>query len=205
MSVNPGFDINAFQAQIAAHGIQRTNKFLVRIPMPRGMLNTPLFDQHEPTQRNLEFWLCAAPYPGIGLNTHAVMRYGYGAIERKPSSPIFVDSQLMLIADAEGHNRRFFHDWVKMTVNYDMKGGINPQTPVGTVGGNPMAPFELSYKREYAVDVNILTFDDAGKQNDSIILQEAYPTLTGEVSLTWGENQVMYFPVTMTHMNWYRE
>lgn len=205
MSRNPGFDINAFNAQLNSHGVQRTNKFMVRIPLPRGMLNQHYFDSHESTQRNMEFWLCAAPYPGVGLNTHATLRYGYGPIERKPVAPIFVDSQLMLIADAEGLNRRFFHDWINMTIAFDLQQGINPAIPDGVVGNNPMHPFELSYKREYAVDVNIITFNDAGQKNDSIILQEAFPTLAGEVSMNWSENQAMYFPVTMTHMNWYRE
>ena len=197
-----GFNINEFKAQTKVKGFQKNNKFLVRFPLPRGFLNTPNFSKYAEIDKVLEYWCEGATIPGVALSLTPINRYGYGAIEKKPSTPTFTDANFTFIGDGKSDNWLFFQQWIRLIDNYDLRGGINPIT--GYVNGKPISPFEVSYKYEYASDVNLIVFDDSGTETFNIILRDAYPIYMGQIPLNWADNNtIMKIPITFTFMDWY--
>ncbi len=113
----PGFNINTFRAHIQENGLQKTNKFLFRIPMPAGLQGHDLATQFVETSRNLEFWGVATSLPSFGVTTTPYIRYGYGAIEKKPLQPIFTEQSLSFMLDSKGAIFSFFTEWNRIIVN----------------------------------------------------------------------------------------
>ena len=194
-----GFNISTFKANLATNGVMRNNKFLVRIPYPIGMINKSELSN---TSRYLELWCESTNIPGVSLSTNEIRRYGYGNIEKKPYVAINNDVNFSFISDGASAIWTFFQQWIRMIVNYDMRYGINAQKNNGVLAGQK--PFELGYKYEYVSDIEIIVFNETGKEILNVILREAYPTFVGDVQLNWGDtNNIARIPVTMTVYDWY--
>jgi len=192
-----GFNVNEFRSEITKKGILKNNKFLVRMYAPRGF-NSSLSN----TVRFLEFWCESANIPGVSLSATEVRRYGYGNIEKKPYVTMNNDVTMSFLGDAQGIIWTFFQQWIKLIVNYDMRNGITGST--GVTSGQ--APFELSYKEDYAVDIHLSIFDDLGNEAIHVLLREAYPIFVGDIQLNWGDtNSIMRIPVTFAVYDWYNE
>lgn len=182
----------------------RTNKFLVRIHLPRGMQNYAVLNG---TARYLEYWCESVNIPGVSLATMDVFRYGYGNYEKKPYNAITNDVNLGFISDAGASVWSFFQQWLRMIVNYDMRDGINNGSNGTTSNGvlPGQLPFQLAYKEDYVSDVQILVFDE---QTDVphlvIVLREAFPLFVGDVALNWNDtNNVARVPITLSCYDWY--
>lgn len=200
----PGFNIATFRAHIGESGVQKTNKFLVRIPMPVGLASHTDFTEMIKTVRFLEFWAEASSIPGITINSHMNLRYGYGAFEKKPVAPIFQDIPIVFLDDGKGAIHHFIHEWMNMIVNHDMSHGITPTRRTGQVANHKMDPYEIAYKYEYAVDINIVMFDDTGEETKSIVLREAWPILMNDIQVSWqASGEVSRVPVIFTYHDWY--
>lgn len=198
-----GFDVNNFRSQISKSGILKNNKFFVRMYAPRGFLaGNSAAVQLANTVRYLEFWCEGANIPGVSLNVNEIRRYGYGNIEKKPYVSQNNDVTMSFIGDAQGLIWSYFQQWMRLIVNYDMRGGIN-----GSTGILPnQKPFELAYKEDYAVDIHLSVFDDQGKEAIHVVLREAYPIFVGDIQLNWGDtNSLMRIPVTFAVYDWYNE
>lgn len=196
-----GFNIATFKSSVAKNGVMRNNKFLVRIPMPYGMTfaRTEAKSRLQNTSRLLELWCESANIPGVALAANEIRRYGYGGIEKKPYVSVVNDVNFSFISDGSGEIWAFFQQWARMIVNYDMRKGINQQT--GMLG---QTPFELSYKYQYVSDIDVIVFDETGKEVLTVVLREAYPIFVGDVQLNWGDtNNIARIPVTMTIYDWY--
>lgn len=179
---------------------------MVQFPLPIGMRGNEKESELISTNRDLEFWCEGTNIPGIGLATHPVLRYGYGAVEKKPASPSFNDVNFSIIGDGKADNWTFFKSWISMINNFDLRNGINPDTVNTKIAGKSQSPYELAYKYEYASDVNILVFDDTGKSTFDIILRDAYPIFLGDIQLNWSDNNtIMKIPVSFTFQDWYSQ
>lgn len=202
-----GFNINNFKSQIDLKGVQRPNKFVCIIPMPSGLQGSTRVGEWSTVASKLEFWCEAASVPGVALSTHQVIRYGYGAFEKKPFAPIFSDVNLTFISDGKSTNWDFFYSWIKMIHNFDLRRGINVQgTSTSIVNGIRLDSFETAYKSDYFVDLNIICHDDTGNEINRVILRDAYPIYVGEIALNWADNNSFSkLPVTFTFMDWYSE
>lgn len=194
-----GFNVETFKSSIGKNGVMRNNKFLVRMPYPRGMLNSNAL---KTTSRYLELWCESTNIPGVSLATTEIRRYGYGNVEKKPYVAVNNDVNFSFLSDADGDVWSFFQQWIRMIVNYDMRYGINANRNNGVLAGQK--PFELGYKYEYASDIEVIVFNETGKETLKVILREAYPTFVGDVQLNWGDtNNIARIPVTMTVYDWY--
>lgn len=197
-----GFNISTFRANIQENGLQKTNKFLCRIPMPAGMQGNENAAALVNTARNLEFWGVMTDIPMFGVTTIPYLRYGYGALEKKPLQPIFTEHIFNFMLDSKGAIFSFFYEWNRLIINNNLEKGIT--TIGGQTNGTPMDPYELSYKYEYAVNATIIVYDDAGKESINITLREAFPILVPGVQLAWqDQNKVAYLPVTVSYFDWY--
>lgn len=193
-----GFNVSNFRSEINKSGIMKNNKFFIRMYAPKGLALTPLSN----TVRMLEFWCESANIPGVSLNVNEVRRYGYGNFEKKPYVSQNNDITMSFIGDANGIIWTYFQQWMKLIVNYDMRQGIRGSTGISS----NQAPFELSYKEDYAVDIHLSVFNDKGDEAIHVVLREAYPIFVGDIQLNWGDtNSVMRVPVTFTVYDWYND
>lgn len=197
-----GFNVQSFISSVSKNGIMRNNKFLVRIPMPRGMLQSNASARLQSTSRFIELWCESTNIPGVSLSTNEIRRYGYGNVEKKPYVSINNDVNFSFLSDGDGEIWSFFQQWIRMIVNYDMRNGIDPPTKNGVLPGQN--PWELAYKYEYVSDVEVIVFNEQGNDVLTVVLREAYPTFVGDVQLNWGDtNNIARIPVTMTVYDWY--
>lgn len=201
-----GFNISTFKSSIAKNGgVMRNNKFMVRIPMPIGMFENAASGATSiltNTARVLELWCESTNIPGISLSTNEIRRYGYGNVEKRPYVAINNDVNFSFLSDSNADVWTFFQQWIRMIVNYDMRYGINANQNNGVLKGQK--PFELGYKYEYCSDVEIIVFNENGKETLKVVLREAYPTFVGDIQLNWGDtNNIARIPVTMTVYDWY--
>jgi hypothetical protein len=203
-----GFNIESFNAKIEQfQGLQKTNKFFVRIFPPALMAGDTILNV---ASRMLEFWCMAVPLPGYTVATHDILRYSYGPIEKKPFTPIFTDITLVFLADAQGIIKKYFDTWQTCIINKDFRDGdikgTSSEITARGAGGSRLDPFEISYKSDYETVVEITTFTDAGEKSSVYILQEAYPIMVSDIQLNWGEmNNIMAVPVTFTFFSWFNQ
>jgi hypothetical protein len=145
------------------------------------------------------------------LATSQIRRYGYGPLEEKPFMPLFAPSDMRFLADGKGAIWNFFDLWTKCIVNHDARYGINTATGLAYTGDElagsvsaTMMPYELNYKRDYAVDIVIRLYNPNGENTVSIVLREAYPKFIGDAPLAWGDiNNVVLVPVQFAFIDWY--
>jgi hypothetical protein len=185
------FDINAFKSNVNARGgFQPSNKFRVLFNAPR------LMQTQQSVAREMRFWMPKAPIPGVKLKLHSVYRYGYGLIETKPIAPIFTSVVFMINADAEGKNWKFFKDWVSVICDFNLRTGMTT--------GN--MTYEIPYKADYVVDMSMVTYDNDGREIQSIVYREAYPSMIPDINHSWSnKNLFTSFPVEITFVDWYTE
>jgi hypothetical protein len=184
--------INGFRSTInSLGGLQRSNHFYVTIPNPRilsGDIGPVL----------LPFLTDTTSLPGVSLATSEIRRYGYGPIERKPYAPIFTDTQMSFYGDASGTVHKFFYKWMTGIVKFD--NGIH-----GKRGYNQLNPFEVEYKKDYAVDIIITTMDEKERKLMEFKLYDAYPIAMGDIGMSWAETDgFVKIPITLTFNRWKR-
>lgn len=184
--------ISGFRSTINnLNGLQRANHFYVTIPNP------PIL-QGDIGPILLPFLTESANIPGVAFATSDIRRYGYGPMEKKPYAPVFVDQTMNFYGDGSGLVHQFFYKWMNGILKYD-------EFPMGRPGFNGVRPFEIEYKRQYAVDLTITTVDETDKKIIEIKLFDAFPIAVGDVNLNWGQtDSFVNFPVTFTYYKWKR-
>lgn len=181
----------------------RTNHFMVQIVPPPSIQMSA----------NLEYKAEQVSLPGVNFALHDVRRYGYGPIEKRPTSHTFNDLQVIFYTDGDMDNYRFFQQWLSQVASFDMRSGI-------TTAG---APYLLNYKSSYVTDINIRMFnsrgtalrvrdpDDAaiaqaGPPALSVMIREAFPVTMTDTQLNWSDNNsIMRFQVSFAYSDWYIE
>lgn len=192
-----GFNINNFISNINANGAMRNNKFLVRIPAPNGFSGQQILNE---TGKYLELWCESANLPSAMLGSQSVRRYGYGHEEKRPTTIQMNDINFSFISDGRAAIWTFFQQWIRLIYNYDLSSGLIKPNGVST----NMSAMDLSYKTDYAVDVELFVFSETGQQLLSVILREAYPLALGDIQLNWGDtNSIAKIPVSFTFFDWY--
>lgn len=184
------------------NGLARTNRFYITIQKEGGgnhvLGNSPVITGNP---NPLSFLAESASLPGVGLATSEVRRYGYGATERMPTFPIFVDTNISFLGDNTGEIHSFFYKWMNGIIAYDSLHGTSSKS-----GAPGSRPFEVSYKKNYTCTVNIVCVDDRNKKIISVRLNKAFPIFLGDVSLSWADNDnIMRIPVTFSFFNWERD
>lgn len=187
-----GFNINEFKSQITS-GFQRNNKFFVRFIAPPVMRTPSLIN----TVNKMEFWCDGARIPGVAMGVHPVLRYGYGAMERKPFAPLFTEITMTFLQDGAGDIWTLFYEWMRQINNFDFSRSIARSNINSGV-------YELNYKDDYATPIEITTFNEGGEISNRIIMREAYPIYMGEVGYNWADPNITRLPITFTSADWYK-
>lgn len=187
-------DLNNFLGTISKlRGFTRPAYFYVEIAPPYMMRD------ETDSARTLGFLCESANLPGVQLATTEIRRYGYGATEKKPYAPVFVDTTMSFLTDASGLVQKFFYKWMNGIVKFDEM----PFGPIGQAGFRTIAPFEVNYKEQYATDIIVTTVDEVNNDIISVRFREAFPVYFGDISLGWGDtDSIARLPVTFTYFNW---
>jgi hypothetical protein len=187
------FNIETFKSRAGRNGFLRTNKFeLVISPI------STIFSLNE--SENLKFMCDAVNYPGISLNTHDNRRFGYGAIEKKPTSPVFNDLNIDIIADGDNNNWKLIKKWIQYVNNYDF---LN-FTSTGPGGLNF---FEVNYKSNYRTTIALNIYHEVGGRPKSVIkFKDAFPVSISDSQLNWGDTgNLLRFQTSWSYFTWNEE
>lgn len=202
------FNIDNFRASIADNGYHRASHFSLVINTPAGMRNNisqfPSADAvnlKEISVRDvvnkLVFQIESTDLPGIALATDEIRRYGIGNFERKPYVPTFAELDATVRSDANGDSIAFFQGWMQLITNFD-----NPSRNSAS-GFNSASQYEVAYKSEYAVDANIITYNEQGEENIFITLVNLYPIFVSPSRLDWNDNNIVKFQVKFSYSEWF--
>jgi len=195
-----GFNIETFRSTLGKNGVLRNNKFMVRIPYPKGMSNSGNLKE---TSRYLELWCDSTNLPEAVLSVMPIRRYGYGVQEKMPAEISFGDITFTFMSDGNGAIWGFFQQWMKMVMNYDMSTGIVGRN---SIYDRDQTPYEVAYKTDYITDIEIKIFHENGKEIFGVVLREAFPISLNNIQVNWADtNDIMRIPVTMTFTDWYRK
>lgn len=190
----PGFNMETFSAYARSAGFLKNAKYYVRFTLPPAMYG---LQQPSEAIRRLEFYCSEAKLPGVQIATHDVSRFGYGVKEKKPVMPVFNEIPFIFYGDGQGVIWNFFYQWNSLVCNFDMRNGVRRQ-------GSKHEPYELAYKYEYAVDMDVIALDEDGVEKIHIKLRDAFPFALGGIDLSWSaHNQIMQIPVVFAITDWY--
>jgi hypothetical protein len=208
------FDIDTFKSQeLLKKGVLRTNRYEVFIPPVQG-LKVKILPNYTLVNNRAQFVCDSTNFPMTGVEIHGVKRYGYGPVERKPIFPIFSNLMLTFITDQNALVHKFFLEWLKIVVNYDF-GGVNGTirsetnvtgrtTSTGTTGPIRMGVYEVGYKKEYAVDMNLKIYTDTGEIARDVNFRSAFPIIVPDLRLGWGQlNEFVKVPVLFSFVDWH--
>lgn len=194
------FNIDEFKSRLTT-GLLRNNKFVLQLDqLPHGMQGTKYASLYP---YDLRFYCESVDIPGSILQTNNIKRYGYGPLEKKPYMPAFADCQVVFRSDQEGKVFNFIRQWQALAVNYQMRssnagqqnaindqnGYSNPKKGLGGQAQRLLTPYELGYKRQYAVGVQIFMYSEDGKSESGIVLREAYPVVIADMPLAWAQTK----------------
>jgi hypothetical protein len=195
-------NLSDFKSAVVKKGYLTPNRFLVTIPsLPNGVLQSSGSSSNFGSLTNsLQFYIDTCNLPGVQINTSDNYRYGYGVVVKRPTGLTFADITTSAHSDSEGQVLKFFQNWMKVIMNYDNRtGDLNAQT--GLIRGQ--VPYEIAYKSDYAVDMTITVFNQAGDAVVEVDLHDAYPIFLNDIGLSWAENSsIMRIPVTFTYKSW---
>lgn len=181
--------------------------------MPAGLRGITTSDIDTPghrwaTLRDMEFWAESVMLPDVSLMTHnQAARYAVGPYENRPYNVAFQPIQATFINDGLGDNWTFFSEWINMIFNHDMSMGINTPTGLVTTGLGNLAytPYELAYKDEYAVDVQIEVFNAVGDVTQRVSMRDAFPMMLNMSPFNWQDNNsYSRFNVTFAYTDYFR-
>ena len=194
------FDIEQFSAEInKRNGLQRTNRFQLRIPPPAILLGREGTQGMFTEESGSHFWAQDVQMPGFQLQSGNVRRYTYGPNETRPFAPNFQQVQANFAADGNMSIFQFFDSWLQSIIPHDSEGifaGRRTNYHSGRV-------YELSYKSEYATDIDIVLFDEAGTETLTLTLYEAFPSNINAIPLAWGDNNsYATFSVFFEYVDW---
>ena len=144
------------------------------------------------TPRLLSYLCNTASLPGITFQGIPVKRQAIGPEEFFPLAPTYEDVQLGFLVDGAGKVLQFFHQWMQNIVN------VNPDNPI-----KGAYPWEVYYRDNYAIDIDIYWLNETGDAIIGVTLREAFPISMGSVALSWMDNDsVAQLPITFKYKSW---
>lgn len=198
------FNIQNFQAEVDhKNGVMRTNKFLVRFAPPFIMAGRPGISQVSSEFSGAHFWCQDVTLPGYQIMTSTYRRHTYGTNESRPYGPNFQQVQLTFMMDNDAFIWDYFNAWLQSILPHDSQtNGINSPSTYS----NASRVYELSYKHEYATDLEILIFNESGQNTLKVTLREAFPSNMNGIPFSWGaQNAYAQFTVFIDYLDWFSQ
>lgn len=185
-----GFNISDFRTSMNSAGVLRSHSYMIMINPP------PSLSSYDTSQLTLR---CdSVNMPGINFMTQdGIYRYGYGPAEIMPYNVMFTPVTMSLMVDRAASQYTFFNLWMNSIFDMNMQGGI-----LG--GSESSSPYEVAYKEDYAVTMNMFVYNETADKVIELTFQEAYPLLMQDTPLAWGEQQnIIRLQISMAYKTFY--
>jgi hypothetical protein len=199
-----GNSINDIAAHVKKHGISRTNRFFVNIPLPlRLSINASAGEirtqevSNDLASPDMPKWLnfaCEdAVFPSKNISTHEV-KFGYGPTRPLPYDSTFAPILLSFRLSKDFIEKKFFDNWINKI-----------QDPHN---------YEFNFHNEYSTDITIVQLDEGtvNKETKEIIpessvysikLKDAYPSETNALQLSMNDRDTYHIlGVTFSYRDW---
>ena len=130
-------------------------------------------------------WLCdTINIPSRSLTTTEFRTYGLPV--KRPYGSVYTESQMEFLCTRNMGEKKFFDAWLNYIFNNNS--------------------YDMAYYDNYTTNIDIYHFDrsvstanDLSKSTYHITLEEAYPTLVGEVSMNHTATEILKIPITFTY------
>jgi len=155
--------------------LARPNRFEVIMNLP-GILLAP--EDKEVLRYRCE----TAQLPGRTFDN--VEQKTYGPIEKFPNLTTYTDIDLTFILDDTMQTKTMFDTWL----NYI----------------NPSRTNNLTYKSDYAADIQIYQYTVTNERAYGVNLIDAYPTSMNQLDLDWSSDGYHKLTVTFAYTRWER-
>lgn len=190
------FSLSQFRSSISNRGVAKTNSYEVIISVTdklRGIADVTMIGTSELALRCQSIQL-----PEIDLMTMPYYQKVIGGGERRVVGiNQYKIIPMEFIVDKDMKIAQFFQNWLQGIVNYYSPSNFN------TINENQL-PYEVAYKDEYAVQIEINVFPQgitAGDQAPQTYhLYNAFPINMGNITLSYAdENKYMILPIGFTY------
>ena len=130
-------------------------------------------------------WLCdTINIPSRSLTTTEFRTYGLPV--KRPYGSVYTESQMEFLCTRNMGEKKFFDAWLNYIFNNNS--------------------YDMAYYDNYTTNIEIYHFDrsvstasDLSKSTYHITLEEAYPTLVGEISMNHTATEILKIPITFTY------
>lgn len=185
------FSVENVKQAIYKYNISRTNLGEVRIPVP------PLLFQRKPNYSNfvplISLYTESFIIPSMGMATSEARRYGEGPTTKQAYLPLNADLTFSIICDGRGIIHSFFYNWMKTMVRANDRNLSGDTTEYSF-------PFEVSYFKDYAVDIDLYVYDEKSDRVMISTIYNAFPVFASELQYNWNSNNdLARMNITMTY------
>lgn len=199
------FKLNDFMANIRSKGILRTNRYEMTIsfngePLRKIIKSSLGLDGHE---KLMSLRCDAVQLPGMTFATvDGFLRFGYGAPETIPYAAVFDQLSASFIVDANSRVHMFFYHWVNFISNFRTKG--QNQLNTVTLPQTGSKPYELSYRNDYAAQIEIKVFDEStDKWSLKATAYNAFPKGMPQSDLSYSaDNEMMKLTIPFAYSDY---
>ena len=183
------FSVETFRAKLeSGGGPAYGDRYHVAFTAPTGVAAEAasyLSDENVSSVTSRLSWLCdTINIPSRSLTTTEFRTYGLPV--KRPYGSVYTESQMEFLCTRNMGEKKFFDAWL----NYIFDNNS----------------YDIAYYDNYKTDINIYHFDrsvsdanDLSKSTYQIKLEEAYPTLVGEISMNHTATEILKIPITFTY------
>jgi hypothetical protein len=160
--------------------LARPNRFEVLLNLPNTLLGSTAIPSNY--QDGMRYRCEVAQLPGKTFDT--VEQKTYGPIEKFPNLVTYTDIDLTFIVDDTMQTKTMFDTWL----NYI----------------NPSRTNNLTYKSDYAADIQIYQYTVTNELAYGVNLIDAYPISMNQLDLDWSSDGYHKLNVTFAYTYWNR-
>lgn len=179
------FNINDFKATLNIYdGPAKSDLFSVELAGPENTV-MPVSD--------LRFFCQAITVPGINLELVEYLPNGYGMPFSMPMKITPERLNCTFMVDSRHAITKFFHEWMKKIINYDISAGFFTET-------NGRYPYEIGYRKDYITTMNVKHYS-TNDQNKYYLytFYNVFPTELGTETLDWSSNDYSRLTVNFSY------
>ena len=180
------FSVETFRSKLeSGGGPAYGDRYHVSFKAPDGVIleaNAYLATENTEKITNRLSWLCdTINIPSRSLTTTEFRTYGLPV--KRPYGSVYTESQMEFLCTRNMGEKKFFDAWLNYIFNNNS--------------------YDIAYYKNYTTDIDIYHLDRSMTNfNEStyhIKLEEAYPTLVGEISMNHTATEVLKIPITFTY------
>lgn len=207
-------NIDQFNAKMnEAGGPANSSKFIMRI-VPKG--GSWLAASGADVASDLIFFIDSVNLPGKSTSLVDVRRFGYGPLERRPTTNFHSELTCTVIVDRKGNNVGLFNRWMDFIIGNEQLMSETKNEMIDQFGGGNGYAYEVAYPYSYQADIDIFLLDQhigygsqVEPENNSVIhyrIYDAYPNAIGDIDLNWNNNNtIARVPLSFQYKFWKAE